>query len=147
MRLAEVFLRLGLALVAWMILYAHMLWLAVTPRIPCGDEGAELHGVLLGLIPLTLLIGPLILSTRPLGDVHAMLRWLAAPLVAIAPFSLYAAWQVFSRVQADGQAICGSGIAPAWQAWWGPVQGLVILYVGLLLAFAWKRTRAAAPAH
>lgn len=139
MRLAEVFLRLGSSLVAWMMIYAHVLWLAVTLRVPCGDEGAELHGVLLGLVPLTLILAPLVLATRPLKEVHAMLRWLAIPLVALAPFALFAAWEVISRVQAGAAAICGAGPAAAWHGWWGPSQLLVIVYIGVLLALDWKR--------
>ena len=48
MRFAEVFLRLDSALVAWMVLYARFLWLAVLFRLGCGPDGAETHKVLPG---------------------------------------------------------------------------------------------------
>ena len=50
MRFAEVFLRLGSALVAWMLLFTHFLWLAALHAMGCGPDGAEMHKLLLGLI-------------------------------------------------------------------------------------------------
>jgi hypothetical protein len=49
MRFSDVFLRLGCALVAWMVLYAHFIWLAALGGIGCGPDGDELHKVLLAL--------------------------------------------------------------------------------------------------
>lgn len=138
MRLAEVFLRLGSSLVGWMILYAHTLWLAVSARVVCGEEGAELFAVLLGLAPVTLLAGPLILVSRPLADVHRMLRWLAAPIVLLLPFCLVAIFRVSMTVYGDGSAICGTGEVPAWQTWWAPVELAVMIFVAALVAFSWR---------
>ena len=138
MRLAEVFLRLGASLAGWMILYAHTLWLAVSARAVCGEEGAELFAVLLGLVPLTLLAGPLILVSKPLGDVHRMLRWLALPVAGLLPFCLLAIYKVFTTVYSDGNAICGSGAVPVWQTWWSPAQIAVIVCIVTLMGVAWR---------
>lgn len=138
MRLAEVFLRLGSSLAGWMILYAHTLWLAVSARVVCGEEGAELFAVLLGLAPVTFIAGPLILVSRPLGDVHRMLRWLAVPIVLLLPFCLYAIFRVFGTVYGDGNAICGNGAVPAWQTWWAPVELAVLVFIAVLIGYTWR---------
>ena len=55
MRFAEVFLRMGTALVAWMMLLTHFVWLAVLHVIGCGPDGDEMHRLLFGLAPFTIL--------------------------------------------------------------------------------------------
>jgi ABC-type molybdate transport system permease subunit len=79
MRPSEVFLRLGVALVAWMMLYAHVVWLAALHAMGCGPDGDELHRLLLGLAPLTCGFALLLHMTRPFADIHRILRWLGAP--------------------------------------------------------------------
>lgn len=142
MRLAEAFLRIGSSLVGWMIIYAHVLWLAVSARVACGEEGAELFAVLLGLAPLTLLVAPLVLVSRPLEDVHRLLRWLALPLVLLLPFCLYAIYRVFLTVYGAGSPICGSAAVPAWQTWWVPVQLFITALVAALIGLAWRNSPA-----
>ncbi len=56
MRFAEVFLRLGSALVAWMMMYAYFLWLAAVYVVACGADGDEMHRLLLGLAPFVWLL-------------------------------------------------------------------------------------------
>ena len=138
MRLAEIFLRLGSSLVGWMVLYANTLWLAVSARVTCGEEGAELFGVLLGLAPVTLLTAPLIMVSRPLVEVHRMLRWLAIPILLLLPFCLFAIYRVVLIVYGAGVSICGEADAPAWQFWWVPVELVVIAASSLIIAFAFR---------
>ena len=66
MRFAEVFLRLGCALVARMMLYAHFVWLAALRSVGCGPDGDELHRLLLLLVPATVGFALLLRVTRPL---------------------------------------------------------------------------------
>ena len=54
MRFSEVFLRLGVSLVSWIVLYAYLLWLAVAGKVGCGPDGDEVFRLLLGLAPLGL---------------------------------------------------------------------------------------------
>ena len=54
MRLSEVFLRLASALVAWMVIYAYVIWLAALHAIGCGPDGDEIFRLLLGMAPLAL---------------------------------------------------------------------------------------------
>ena len=140
MRLAEAFLRIGSSLVGWMIIYAHVLWLAVSARVTCGAEGAELFAVLLGLTPLTLIAAPLVLVSRPLEDVHRMLRWLGAPLMLLLPFCLYAVYRVFQTVYGANTSICGDAEAPVWQLWWVPIQLCITVLVAIAIVLAWRRS-------
>jgi hypothetical protein len=130
MRFAEVFLRLGTALVGWMLLYAHFLWLAVLRVIGCGPDGDKLHQVLLGVSILTIGASFAIRMTRPLHEVHAMLRWLAVPLAFLLPWILMSIWTAFRRVSLDSTGICSDGETAMWQLYWAPLQLLIIALVG-----------------
>ena len=39
MRFSEVFLRLGSTLVAWMVLFTHVIWLGALGGMGCGPDG------------------------------------------------------------------------------------------------------------
>jgi hypothetical protein len=128
MRFAEVFLRLGCALVAWMLLYTFYLWLAATHNIGCGPDADEMHRVLLGLAPFSAIAAIALRVTRPFAEIHRMMRWLGVPLLLLLPFGLRTVWSVFKAVNVNGAGIC-VGIDPAnWQHYWAPVQ-LVALAV------------------
>ena len=92
MRFAEVFLRLGTALVAWMMLFAHFLWLAALHVIGCGPDGDELQRVLLGLPPVTCVFAALVGVTRPFSEIHGMLGWLRLPLGVLILLALRTIW-------------------------------------------------------
>ena len=135
MRFAEVFLRLGAALVAWMVLYAQFLWLAVLFRLGCGPDGAEMHRVLLGLAPLAIGMSFVLRATRPLPEIHSMLRWLGLPLLLLTPFALRSIWQVFAAVSIDARAICAETSPVTWQLAWAPAQ---IVTVGVILYMVYR---------
>lgn len=141
MKFAEVFLRLGTALVAWMMLFTHFVWLAVLHVVECGPDGDEMHRLLLGLAPFTCGFAFLVAATRKFAEVHAMLRWLGVPLLLLAPLCLRTAWGVYSSVNIQGMAICEAGQAPAWQTFWAPAQLLTVVVVLLLAALAWRSVR------
>ncbi len=65
MRFAEVFLRLGTSLVAWMMLYAYIVWLAALNSLGCGPDGDEMHRLLLGMVPVACGFAFLIGATEP----------------------------------------------------------------------------------
>ena len=139
MRFAEVFLRLGCALVAWMVLYAHFVWLAVLGSVGCGADGDELHRVLLGLAPVTIGCAFLLHMTRPLEEIHRLLRWLALPLAALALAGAYQAYQVSRSVAATGLGICSPSAAATWHQAWGPVQLLTVVVGLVLMARVWRK--------
>lgn len=139
MRFAEVFLRMGLALVAWMMLFTHFVWLAVLHVTGCGPDGDALHRLLLGLAPVTLGFAFLVRVTRPFAEIHAMLRWLGVPLGLLLLLGLRSIWGVATQVNVGAAALCGSGEPALWQLAWAPTQLIVVLAVGIILVADMKR--------
>ena len=141
MRFAEVFLRLGTSLVAWMMLYAHILWLAATNAIGCGPDADEMQRLLLGLAPLTCGFAFLLRMTRPFNEIHGMLRWLGAPLALLLPFALFSIWVVFEDVNLDSSSICSSDVPASWQQLWAPIQVITVCLVTYLVIQVWCTAR------
>lgn len=138
---AEVFLRLGLSLVGWMVLYAHFLWLAAVQRIGCGPDGDEMYGLLLGFAPVTFAFAFAVRLTRPFPDIHGILRWLGVPLILLAPLCLASTWPVFSRVHLEAASICAALPPPAWQQAWVATQIATVVLVLAVIVIAWRQPR------
>lgn len=147
MRFAEIFLRIGSALVAWMVLYAHLLWLAALRTIGCGPDGDEIYLLLLGMVPLSCGASLLLGVTRPLPEVHSMLRWLAVPLLLLLPLALRSTWAVIVPVHVHGEPICGAGDVPAWEVLWAPAQLLTLGLVTAMVLRSWIQARRAMAAR
>jgi len=142
MQFAEVFLRMGTSLVAWMMLYAHFLWLAALYAMGCGPDGAEMHGLLLGMAPVTVGFAFLLRSTRPFAEIHSMLRWLGVPLLLLLPFVIRSVWQVFQAVNIDSSAICADASPATWQVLWAPIQLVVLLLCAYMVINIWRSVKA-----
>ena len=138
MSFSEVFLRLGCALVAWMMLFAHFIWLAALGSIGCGPDGDQLHALLLGLLPVTIGFAFLLRMTRPLEEIHRILRWLGLPLAAIMLAGSYHVVVISSAVYATGQGICSTSDATTWHMLWGPAQLLAIAVSAAMVLRVWR---------
>ena len=138
MRFAEVFLRLGSTLVAWMMMYAYFLWLATVYVIDCGPDGDEIHRLMLGLAPFVCGFAFALKLTRPFADIHSILRWLGVPLFLLLPFALRSIWHVFQTVNISSSAICGSGAPETWQSIWAAVQLTTLMLVYFILVKEWR---------
>jgi hypothetical protein len=138
MRFAEVFLRLGCALVAWMLLYTFYLWLAAAHNIGCGPDADEMHRVLLGLAPFSAIAAIALRVTRPFADTHRMMRWLGIPLLLLLPFCLLTVGSVFSVVNLNGDAICADVSPATWQLYWAPVQLIALAIATYFVLRTWK---------
>ncbi len=138
MRFAEVFLRLGSALVAWMMMYAYFLWLAAVYVIACGPDGDEIHRLMLGLAPFVWGFAFALQLTRPFADIHRMLRWLGMPLFLLLPFALRSVWEVFQTVNINSSAICAGGPPSTWQSYWVAVQLVTLVLVCFILVKEWR---------
>lgn len=134
MRFADVFLRLGSALVAWMVLYAYFLWLAALSSMGCGADGDEMHRLLLGMAPVAVGFAFLPGVTRPMPDVHSILRWLAVPLLLSSPLAFMSIWKTFVRANVEALSICSNEAAVLWERVWAPAQLLSIVLIAYLLA-------------
>lgn len=132
-------MRLGTALVAWMMLFTHFVWLAVLYVTGCGPDGDEMHRLLLGLAPFTIAFAFLTGVTHKFADIHKMLRWLGVPILLLAPFCLRTVWSAFDTVNLQGLAFCGAGAPTSWQQFWAPLQVLTLIAVLLMLARVWRQ--------
>ena len=142
MRFAEVFLRLGCALVAWMVLYAHFVWLAALHGVGCGPDGDAFYRALLLFVPVTIGFALLLRMTRPLEEVHRILRWLGLPLAVLMLAAAYQVYTISRSVYRTGLAICSTNDATAWHQAWGPAQLLVIAVGAAMVIRVWRDTAA-----
>ncbi len=138
MRFAEVFLRLGSALVAWMMLYAYVVWLAAVYVIACGPDGDEMHRLLLGMAPFACCFALLLKVTRPFEEIHSMLRWLGIPLLLLLPFAVRSVWDIFQTVNLTATAICSPETPSTWQLLWAPLQTIALLFVIYMIVGVWR---------
>ena len=137
MRFAEVFLRLGSALVAWMVIFAYVLFTAILFRLECGPDGDEMHRLLLGLAPMAIFGAWVIRVTKPLGEVHKILVGLSLLVVVLLPFAVRSTWEVFQQVNLNAASIC-PGAPAAWQVYWAPIQFVSLIILTGLLIWAWR---------
>ena len=144
MQFAEIFLRLGVALVSWMLIFAHALWLAALSRIGCGPDGAAMHVLLLGIAPLTVLAILMIRATRPMPDIHRILRWFGAPVLLLAPWCLASVWQVAAVSNLESVPICADIAPAAWEFYWAPVQFVLLVFMVFALLVNFRRQADAA---
>ena len=131
MRFAEVFLRLGSALVAWMMIYTYFVWMAALPAMSCGPEGDKMHRVLLGVSLLALAVSLALRATRPFPDIHRLLSHLVWPLAILGLFAVKNIWTVFQRTNLDGLAICAEHAPTSLQIIWAPAQILIVIALGV----------------
>lgn len=141
MRFAEVFLRLGTSLVAWMVLYAYFLWLATLAAMGCGPDGDEMHRLMLGLTPFACGFAFMLRITRPFTEIHGILRWLGVPLMLLLPFGIRSVWQVYEVVYVNSTAICANGAPTMWQLVWAPAQAATLLLVSYQLIRVWLNSK------
>ena len=128
MTVAELLLRIGCTIVAWLIMYTHCLWLAVLPRVGCGSDGDELWRVLLGMVPITLLFTALIGAANKVDSVRDSLRWGAAPFALLLPLAILAIWPTLISSTLGDSGIC-TETPKAWHPWWAPVQLITLSWV------------------
>ncbi len=133
MRFADVFLRLGSALVAWMVLYAYVLWFVALNALGCGPDGDEMYRLLFGMAPIACCFAILLRATRPLSEVHSILRWLGVPLLLLSPLVFVSVWKTFDRANLESLSICSNSAAVLWERAWAPVQFLSLLLIAYML--------------
>jgi len=137
-RATELFLRLGSALVAWMLLYAYFIWLAVLQKAGCQGGSDEMHRLLIGILPFAFGSAFLLRVSRPFGEIHSILRWLAVPIALLLPAAVIAVWDVMSAVTLGNRAVCGAGQPATWQILWAPLQLLTIGTCIWMIASVWR---------
>jgi hypothetical protein len=133
LRFADIFLRLGTSLVAWMVLYAYLVWLAALRAMGCGADGAEMHQLVLAMSIISCPVVFLTRATSTMPEVHSLLRWLGVPLLILMPFGLLSAWDVFSRANGRSLSICTNSTAQPWEQLWAPMQFTAVVIIASML--------------
>ena len=136
MNVAETLLRLGCALVAWMVVLAHLVWLLALRNVGCDADGDNLWRLLFGFAAFTIGFAFLLPVSRKLREVHDILRWLAVPTGLLLLLALFPVWQAFSASTLGGAPICTE--QAAWHLWWAPVQLLAMSALGWNLWRVWR---------
>lgn len=138
MSFAEVMVRLAAALVGWMCVYAYVIWLAALRVVSCSTDGNTLWAVLLGFGAFTAPLAGLLNLTRPLWDVHALLKHLVWPLLLLTPLALIPVYSAWTHSTLAGGALCTTTAVDAWHAWWAPMQTALLGGIGWLV---WRAIR------
>lgn len=124
-----------------MVIYAYLLWVAVVRLSGCEADGDALWRLLLAAAPVAVVAATLVGLTRPITDVHHLLRWARVPVLLLVPLSMAGLWPTWEHATVAGLAVCGTGDAPLWQSWWAPAQALTVIAVAVV---AWRRSGPAA---
>ncbi|MGE0624178.1 MAG: hypothetical protein AB7I04_05495 [Pseudomonadales bacterium] len=138
MSLIEMLLRLGCALVAWMVVYTYCLWLAVLRVTGCGSDGDEFWRLLLGFAPFAAGFSLLLGASKRMPELHRILRWGWVPLVLLVPLALIPVWTTFAAVNLAGEGICSPSAGGLWQRLWAPLQVTTLTVVVVFTARAWR---------
>ena len=133
MSFAEVMGRLAAALVGWMCVYAYVIWLATLRIISCTTEGNTLWAVLLGFGFFTAPLAGLLNLTRPLGEVHALLRHFVWPLLILTTLAVIPVVTAWINSTLAGGALCTSTTVDTWHIWWAPTQTVLLVCIGWLV--------------
>ena len=138
MSLPEMLLRIGTTLVAWMVVYTHLIWLGTLRIIGCNSDTDELWRLLFGFAPIVIGISALLVTSRKLHEVHQIIRWFIGPLVVLVPLALIPIWTAFSLTSLGGEAICLVEPTPWWHTWWAPVQAFTVTWIVWMAWRAWR---------
>lgn len=136
MSAAELILRLGCSLVAWLVLFAHCLWLAALGAIGCGD-GALPWLVLLFWTPVVLVFVGLLRVGFAVPGVGRTLRLPGLLLIPLLVLAARVVVETLMAVNAGGEPICES--ASSWVFVWAPAQLVTLSCIGVVLVQTWRR--------
>lgn len=138
MSLAEVLGRLGSAVVAWLCIYAWLIWTATLRVAECKTSGDDLWALCLGFGVLATLVSPAINLTRQLSEVHQVIRQFVWPLVLLAPLALMPLGSAWLGSTFNDAPLCTFAPAGNWHGWWAPLQSLLMLLASISV---WKLVR------
>lgn len=130
MRFAEVFLRLGVALVGWLVIIAYLLWLAIVPQTPCNGDEASLWQVLLYAVPVVLMFAALLNASQQIPAIHETLRWLSVPALLLSLLAARTLFATFMSSTLGTEPVCGLS-QTGWSSLWAPVHALVFMVLAV----------------
>ncbi len=136
MSVAELVLRLGGSLTAWLVLLTHCVWLAALSAIHCTVDDEQARLVLLLFTPVTWLFCAGLRVGFAVPGIGSALR---LPGLLLAPLLLLAAWRTTRELVNAANAhqpIC-DGMAQT-TIWWSGIQLATLLVIGFSAMRAWR---------
>lgn len=130
MSLAELLARLGTTTVAWLCIYAWLIWTATLRVATCNTSGDDLWTLVLVFGGFASALSTLLGLTRSLPEVHAMMRNFAWPLVLLLPLALMPVWTAWAGSTFAAAPLCPVAPAAVWHPWWAPLQTLLLAFAG-----------------
>ncbi len=140
MSFAEIVLRAALTLVGWLVVFVHVLILAVLANSSCGQGAGDiLSGSLMMAVPTAICLAVMGAGIR----ISPHIRWASAPAMLVWPFAVLT---VVPLLMAGDTHLCVAlGHAeqalarPDWHQYWPWIQTLLLLamlarFVQLMLA-------------
>lgn len=124
-------------MVAWMVIYAHLLWVAVLPTTGCTD-GDALWRLTLGFAPIALGFALLLRAVHVLPEIYNTTRYFALPALLLVLLATRAVATGFTDNTLNGVSICGIMPSPAWHPWWAPAQTIVLILLCVQIYRAWR---------
>ncbi|XOV84962.1 MAG: hypothetical protein ACFHXK_07520 [bacterium] len=140
MSLPEMLLRLGTSLVAWLVIYTHLIWLGTLRIIGCNSDTDELWRLLFGFAPVVFGFSWLLSNSRKLTEVHQIIRWFVLPLFLLVPLAIIPIWQAFLQTTLYDNPICEVEPMPWWHTLWAPIQIVIVGWILFMSWRAWRRT-------
>ncbi len=144
---ASVFLRLGITLVAFMVLIFHLLLTALVAQLKCNGDDPGIWVLTFFSATIAFFFALTLLAARPLQSVVQTLKWGCLPVVGLLPFSLIAVLPILGASTLGGEPICSGTSAYAnllWQRAWAPVQVGLMLLIAVQAARFWSMARVSA---
>ncbi len=146
---ASIFLRLGITLVAYMVLIFHLMLVALVPKLKCNGDEPAIWVVTFFTAVIAFIFALSLLASHPLKSVVPMLKWGCLPVVGLLPFSLFGVLPVFGASTLGGAPIC-PGISAysnlVWQQAWAPLQMGLLLIIAVQAIRYWYMAREQAEA-
>ncbi|MEM7220544.1 MAG: hypothetical protein AAF515_19440 [Pseudomonadota bacterium] len=139
--MADIFLRLGVTLVAFMVIIGHLLWLSILPQIDCSADGSELWRALFWMAPLTLTFALLLLVSRKLPSIVQSIKFACVPVALLLPLALYGILPTLSASSIGGQPICAevAGYTSLlWERSWAPAQLFLVFVIAVQVWRYWR---------
>ena len=142
MRLAEVLMRVGAALVGFLVGLAYCTTLLVVPRISCDIPGND---PFFATLAMGIALVPLLVFSHWGHPFRDSLRWLTLPFAALVPLAAFAIWPYLSaeavaRIQQCSESAgTPAGAAAFWPSVWAPFQLGVLALLSFQSLRYWRR--------
>ncbi len=135
--LPDMLLRVGSTLVAWMVIYAHLLWLAILPQAGCAD-GDELWRLLLGFAPFVICFSLLLRAVHVLPGIYGITRYMALPAALLMLLAAKPVFTALTQTTLGSAPLCPDTTMAGWQPYWAPVQVAALLCIAIQAFRAWR---------